>query len=117
MLRKSEVPLAEVPLWPELSVGKMFDLAMGHVKGFARYMPDEWVGDKRTDRNYFWGVFYTLNPGLIKEIISDCRRQRQPVAKELRPDITKATVSRKWATELLSQPCAKGKCRTLSRCV
>jgi hypothetical protein len=32
----------------------------------------------------------------------------------MRPDISKATVSRKWATELLSQPCAKGKCLSIS---
>jgi hypothetical protein len=111
VLRKNQVSIYEVPKWPELSVGKMFDLAMSNVKGFSRYMPDEYIGDAKTDRGFFWGVFITLNPDLVREIVADCRKQRQPIAKQMMPDINKTTVSRKWATELLSQPPAKGKCK------
>jgi hypothetical protein len=78
VLRKNQVSIYEVPKWPELSVGKMFDLAMSHVKGFSRYMPDEYIGDARTDRCFFWGIFITLNPALVEEIVADCRLQRQP---------------------------------------
>ena len=99
----------EIPKWTELSVEKMWPVAVNGIKDFMKYMPDNFKGDHKTDRSFFWGVFYSLNPAFVEELVEDCRLQRKPKVKPQGPDFSKNVVSRKWAAQLLTQPAQKSK--------
>ena len=68
-----------IPLWPELSVQRIWEQAV-RLGNFRAYMPDEWNGNSKTERTFFWDILTTLAPEYVEELVKDCRRQRLGMA-------------------------------------
>jgi len=72
----SEVPLLRVPSWPELSVKNIWPVVSG-LPNLQDYFPDNFDPySPRVDRRFFWGIIGAVYPGLIKDLVEDCRKQR-----------------------------------------
>ena len=41
---------------------------------FRAHMPDEWTGNSKTERTFFWDILVTLAPEYVEELVLDCRR-------------------------------------------
>jgi hypothetical protein len=54
----------------------MWPYAMS-VDHFGEYMPDDFNGDHKTDRTFFWGVIVFLCEPLVVALINDTRKQRE----------------------------------------
>ena len=89
-----------VPHWPELSVQRIWPLAI-QFPLFFQYMPDEYDGGRRVDRGFFWGVLGTLEPEFVRHLVDEARRQRQVhrAARAVPP--TLINVAPGWLGELL----------------
>ena len=57
--RRMEIRQDRVILWPELAIAKIWEQAIVH-PDFLRYMPDNWTGAKKTERDFFWAILVTL---------------------------------------------------------
>ena len=75
-IKKNQVSGMTIPKWPELSVRKMWAYAM-EIPGFRDYMPDDFTGDHKTDRAYFWGYVVFLCEPLVVALINNTREQRE----------------------------------------
>ena len=65
-----------VPLWPELSVGRVWPDAIS-IPGFRDWIPDEWREAKRVDRKFFWGILSTEHPQFVEALIRGALESRQ----------------------------------------
>ena len=75
-LWKAQVRQLRVPLWPELSLSRIWHQA-AQLPDFLGYMPSEYSAEsKKTDRNFFWAVLITLANDFCEQLIIDCREQR-----------------------------------------
>jgi hypothetical protein len=70
-----------VPKLPELAVHLQWAEAM-KLPGFTKYMPDEYKGDSRTPRNFFYGVLCTLAPMFVKVLILNINEERHRLRLE-----------------------------------
>ena len=61
-----------MPLWPELAVHRIW-IEARQLPGFLDHMPDEWTGNSKTERPFFWSVLITLAPDYVEQLIIDCR--------------------------------------------
>ena len=74
---QSEVPTSiNVPNWPELAVRKVWPFAI-QLPGVAERLPDEWTGNLRTDRTFFWGTLIGQHRRWVADLVNDCTRQRR----------------------------------------
>jgi hypothetical protein len=67
---KKDVVSLKIPKNPELSIKKMWPIAM-KIPNWMKYMPDEWAGGDEVDRAYFWAVFCYLDLELAEKLVSD----------------------------------------------
>lgn len=98
---EKEIHLHKVPLWPELSVERIWDSAM-MVPGFRDYIPDYWKKDGKVDRNFFWSIFTKLSPELVDEIVKNVREKRQNRHFEA-IDVSKININEQWADKLIAK--------------
>ena len=75
-LWQRQVKHLKVPLWPELSVQRIWQQAQ-HLENFGAHMPDEWNGNSKTERTFFWDVLCSLAPEYVEELI-----QRLPAPED-----------------------------------
>ena len=102
-----------MPKWPEMSVAKMWKVAVQAVPDFLEYMPDDFNGDHRTERKFFWGVFYAKNSELVERLVEDCRHQRYPgLQAELLDNSNRVNIAPEWR-ELLKMGAPKFACKCL----
>ena len=62
-----------IPIWPELAVSRIWPQAI-LLQNFRAHMPDDWTGNNKTERTFFWDVLVTLAPEYVEELVLDCRR-------------------------------------------
>ena len=95
--RKFEHRQIKVPLWPELSIARIWPEAM-KLPRFAEYMPDEWSLDnpKKIERDFVFGVLVTLAPEYMEQLVLDIRKQRidQNAGRVIKPRVI--TVANDW---------------------
>jgi hypothetical protein len=91
------------PLWPELSVEKMWAKAI-QFGDFRQYMPDNYEGNHKTNRPFFFGVFTSLHGDYVNALIADARAQRMAMKTSKVKDPPKMIISAKWADRLLAHP-------------
>ena len=73
VFKNTEVRDLHVPLWPELSIAKIWTEAI-KFPGFISHMPSEWKEGVGADRAYFFAILATLAPDYLVNLIEDCRR-------------------------------------------
>ena len=44
-----------------------------HIGVFKNFMPDEFTGNHKTERNFFWTVLTTNAQEYVEQLIIDCR--------------------------------------------
>ena len=64
-----------VPNWPELSVRKVWPMAI-RFPLFKTRTPDEWYGNLRTDRQFFWTILFSVSDSFVIRLVDNCREQR-----------------------------------------
>ena len=101
--RETEIKSLNVPLWPELSVKRIFPAAERIIR-FGRYIPDDWTADKKTERNFFWSILITIAPEFVEQIVTDCRTQRYQRRQDNVREPTNLQISAQWAGWLLAEP-------------
>jgi hypothetical protein len=67
-------------------------------------MPDDWHGNSKTERTFFWDVLVTLAPEYCEEVIKDCRRQRMLAAQHRVNAPRPINLAPNWVDALLAQP-------------
>ena len=65
-------------------------------------MPDEWSGNSKTERTFFWDVLVTLAPEYVEALIKDCRRQRLVAAQDRVNAPRPINVAPNWIEALLA---------------
>ena len=73
-LRKFEHRHMKLPLWPELSIARVWPEAM-QLPRFPEYMPSEWnvQQPKKIERNFFFGILISLAPEYVEQLVLDIR--------------------------------------------
>jgi hypothetical protein len=71
---------------------------------FQAHMPDEWGGNSKTERTFFWDILVTLAPEFVEELIKDCRRQRLTAAQQRVNVPRPINLAPNWVEALLAQP-------------
>ncbi len=69
---KNQVRQLRIPMWPELAVSRIWGEA-AQLPNFRAHMPDEWNGNSKTERTFFYAILVTLAPGYAEQVILDCR--------------------------------------------
>lgn len=64
-----------MPLLPELAIKKLWSQVI-LIPDFLSYMPNEWAGGKKADRNYFWGVLTAIAEEYVVALVDDVRKIR-----------------------------------------
>ena len=102
-VRKFEHRELKLPLWPELSISRIWPEAM-KLPRFAEYMPDEWSlqNVKKIEREFMFGQLITLAPEYVEMLVLDIRKQRleQNATRVIKPRVI--AVSNDWVGQLLS---------------
>ena len=75
--RKYEQRNLKLPLWPELSIARVWPEAT-QLPRFNEYVPNEWslASPKKIERDFFFGVLISLAPEYVEQLILDIRSQR-----------------------------------------
>ena len=60
-----------IPNWPELSVRNVYPVAT-RLPGVLERLPDEWTGNLRTDKNFFWCTVRAQHPRWVMALVNDC---------------------------------------------
>ena len=76
-LRKFEHRDLKLPMWPEISISRIWPEAQ-RLPRFSEYMPDEWSvqNPKKIERNFMFGILISLAPEYVEQLILDIRSQR-----------------------------------------
>jgi hypothetical protein len=74
-IRTTQLNLVKVPKLPELSVEKMWVIASRNPL-FHKYMPEDWNGDRKTDRTFFFQVWTFLEANLVESYIDNILKER-----------------------------------------
>ena len=67
-------------------------------------MPDDWRGDNKTERPFFYAVLASLAPDYVQELIKDCRLQRMEAAANRATLPRQINIAPEWAQALMEQP-------------
>ena len=74
------------------------------LENFRAHMPDDWVGDSKTERPFFYAVLASLAPEYVQELIKDCRQQRMEAAANRVTLPRQLNIAPEWAVALMEQP-------------
>ena len=61
-------------MWPQAA----------HSQKFMRYMPKDFIRAKdkgKIDRDFFWGILYTVAPDFVEALIDECNVLRSAARK------------------------------------
>ena len=72
---RPQVPAFKLPTWPELSVSKLWPIVKQD-PAFAAYFPTQLPKGKLPEKQFFWGVIFTIKPGYAKCLMKDAIEQR-----------------------------------------
>ena len=72
---RPQVPAFKLPTWPELSVSKLGPIVRKDPP-FAEYFPSKLPKGKLPEKQFFWGVIFTIKPGYAKCLMKDPIEQR-----------------------------------------
>jgi len=99
-----------VPLWPELSIARIWPQAK-QLEHFILYMPDEWdTQPKKVERDFFWTILGSLQPDFVEHVIIDCREQREALKRARPPPVPKQLqIAPEWTQALLMHGFTSGK--------
>ena len=64
-----------IPMWNELSIDKMWELAV-RIRDFLNFMPEDWTTSRKVERTFFWIILVTLAPEYVEQLINNCRAIR-----------------------------------------
>ena len=96
-LRKFEHKQMKLPLWPELSIARIWPEAH-KLPRMTEYLPSEWglANPKKIERNWFFGIVTSLAPEYIEMVVLDIRSLRinQKAGRAVQP--TTISVSTEW---------------------
>lgn len=98
--KQSQIALIKVPLWPELSVAKVWPDAI-QIPGFLDWMPDEWHRAKRVDRKFFWAILQTEHPTYVEHLIRGAQNARALHKQQQLVQPTYIQPTPEWMSELL----------------
>ena len=76
LLKLSEVNHIKVPLFEELNVAKLYE----HYKSnplLEPYLPDRYAKGRQIDRTFFFNIFNTILPEVLKKIVDNAYAQRE----------------------------------------
>ena len=77
-----DIHIPTVSKVPELAVKNMMPIAR-QLADFDKFMPDEFLKENaKVDREFFWGIFYKLNPIMVTDLCDDIDTQRAQGAKK-----------------------------------
>jgi hypothetical protein len=76
-----QVKRITIPKLPELAVHVQWEEAL-KLDGFLKYMPDEYSGNSRTPRDFFYTVLSTLAPMYIKVLLTNINEERHRLRLE-----------------------------------
>ena len=65
MVERAKVPANRVPQWPELAVRLLSPNVLADPQ-LKDYFPDKFRVGKAPERDFFWGVIFTIKPGYAK---------------------------------------------------
>ena len=77
---RPQVPAFRMPTWPELSVKKLWP-GVQLDEAFKDYFPNTLPKGKLPDKQFFWGVIFTIKPGYAKRLVKDAIEQRNELPK------------------------------------
>ena len=78
-LKQSEVPMRNIPRWPQLSVKLMYPQIVRHYPDLLDYMPDpEDHSDRLPPRDFFFAIFAALKPDAATKMVHDAAAHRSP---------------------------------------
>jgi hypothetical protein len=83
VLNQMDVVRYEVPKLPELAMTQQWPEAI-QWDVFRQHMPDEYCGDAKTPRDFFWSVFATLAPLYVSTLVDKVVSARQEAKKATR---------------------------------
>jgi hypothetical protein len=102
-LRQNEVNHMEEPYYQEISVKNLYEVAMKD-ELLVKYLPTkEQISGKLPERDFFFGLMWTLRNQYMKDIIAGAHKARYTVAE----DVTKKqaiSISEAWMAELQKHP-------------
>ena len=93
-----------IPPWPELAVRAVWPHAI-RMPGVRERLPDEWTGNLRTDKKFFWATVVGQHQEWVARLVDDCTRQRRlrAAAREipretiqLRPEVARMLVQHEF---------------------
>ena len=64
----AEARSCNAPMYPELSIEKLYDKILEN-DGMSDYFPDTYSKGRYCDRTYFWTIWNSLFPELVKQSI------------------------------------------------
>ena len=100
VFKRVEVRDLQVPLWPELSIARIWVEAI-RLPGFADHVPSEWKDGNGVDRVFFFRILSTLAPDFLVTLIEDCRRQRTNKAMAQEQLVKPVAATDKWLKLLM----------------
>ena len=73
-----------IPPWPELALRRVWPEAL-KLPGIRERLPDEWRGDARTDRRFFWCTLFGQHKRWVQDLLKDCgdQRRRRAAARQM----------------------------------
>ena len=74
-LYKYQVVSHNVPFWPELSVKRLLGSVLSD-NALKAYFNSEYKTNKLPERDYFWGIIFSVKPTYAKQIIKEAIKER-----------------------------------------
>ena len=92
----------DVPKLPELSINKIWPLAI-QIPNFLKYLPLDWKpANHKVERDYFWDIMHALAPEFVDALIADSRKQRNENKRKKKVAANTITFSYEIAAQLLA---------------
>jgi len=94
--KKELIPLSvitpiTVPAYNELKLESVYDNAL-KLPDMAQHFPDKYPKNRHCDKKYFWVIFNTIHPDVVKEMLDHANRQRYSIASDkLKGEAVKVT--------------------------
>jgi hypothetical protein len=82
--KQGDISQIITPCWEEISIKVCWNIAL-QIPELMRYMPSNWDLEnegKKIQRSYFFGVFHTHSPAVMRGIIHNARKLRVKRAQD-----------------------------------
>lgn len=102
MLKTKDVNSVKIPHYEELNVATIWS-HYRHDDRLRHFMPDHISKGRQIDRTWFFNVFHTLAPEVVREIVDHAEKQRQEDNSEA-GKLEKITITEEWRDKLREIP-------------